>query len=347
MQRLHFGLMRWVWGFVAVVLFITAMSGNNLFTKTWWIDNELKKELQDTLIAFNFSQKTQDRRMYVIDGLGHEKYVFPMLTDNKVYGSTPSVSSHSDVAYTLIDDEKQTAEIHVYNYNTQKNTMIEKKIYDSELPYYKYGSTYIDDQIGYFGWSPDGTKLVFSDGKDFVIYDFIHSRDIIRIPTINSARLTDRAVWLSNSDIALLSIGMGNKKKIDLGLIDGRTVEKNQDVVSRISLSEKKPTEAINQFVCEGFIETGFHAGIFYYDGKQTQETIPCIDTPELQSIFGSKEWPVTWMYQSSYTSDRFYFYLRYKEIFEGISKKWIEGYDKVTGNIFFVYKLNGYLDEL
>ena len=155
--------------------------------------------------------------------------------------------------------------------------------------------------------------------------------------------------WTSNNTIALLSKGTGSRKTIDLGLIDGRTFEKNQDAVLRITLNETTTQQKnIDQkLVCEGFIQSGFHAGVFYYDGKQIKEDIPCIDTPELQSMFGSKEWPVTWMYQSSNTSGRFYFYLRYKEVFEGIAKKWIEGYDKVTGDTFFVYKLNGYLDEL
>ncbi|HLC75957.1 MAG TPA: hypothetical protein VJB82_02455 [Candidatus Peribacterales bacterium] len=346
MLRLLSGSTRWRWGFVVVVLFITAMGGINLFTKNGWMDDELKNELQDTLIVFNFSQKTQGRRMYIIDGLGHKKYEFPSPKDNKIYGNTPSISSNNIVAYTLIDYEKQTAEIYIYNYNTQENMMISNKTFDSKIQGYKYDTTHIDDVIGYFNWSPDGTKLAFFNEKDFVIYDFINFRDIIRIPTINSSRLGDRTYWLSNNEVALLSSGMGTKRKIDLGLIDGSTFEKNQDLVSRIVLSDQK-TEVVNQFVCEGFIQPVFHEGVFYYKDKQINEIIPCIKTLELQSIFGSEEWPITWLYQSSNSSGRFYFYLRYKEIFEGISKKWIEGYDKVTGNTFFVNKLSGYLDEL
>jgi len=350
MQILHFELRRWVWWLAAAIFCIVVIGGvTTQRTKTIWMDNEFEKELQDTLIAFNFSQKTQDRRMYVIDGLGHEKYVFPIPTDNKVYGSTPSISSKGDIAYTLIDFEKQIAEIYIYNYNTQENIMIKKKTFDSKMQHYKYGTTYIDDRIGYFNWSPDGTKLAFFDGKDFVIHDLETSTDIARIPTTQSARLLDRMTWISNNTIALLSRGTGSSKKVDLGLIDKSTFEKNQDAVFLITLNEKTTQLKImdQKLVCEGFIQPIFHAGIFYYDGKEIKEDIPCIDTPELQSMFGSKEWPITWMYQSSNTSGRFYFYRRYNEIFEGIAKTWIEGYDKVTGDTFFVYKLNGYLDEL
>ena len=339
-EQFSFKRIKWSWmlvGTALVGLVFISIDGSTFVTKFVTNIGLPRSQLREVLIAFRGQNFDNGYDMRIIDGLGNVKRIFPPPGENREFGEMPAVSSKGDVVFTVTDTEEKVVELYIHNFYIEETHLLIR---------YFYGVAHLDNNFEEFRWSPDGTKLAFNHGKDFVVLNIASGKDIVRIPTIKAARMLDRIAWLSNNEIALLSGGTGTKKAIDLLLIDGSHIEADQDEVLYIKLPKREDSNIEQKLVCEGFINTVFHAGIFHYKDT-TQEELSCIDTRELSVLVGSREWPVTWIYQSNNTDDRFYFYLRYKEIFEGLSKDWIEGYDRETGKTFFVYKLGGYFDEL
>lgn len=333
-EQFSFKRIRWSWmlvGAALVGLVFVSIDGSTLVTKFVTNIGLPRSQLREVLIAFRSQNSDNGYDMRIIDGLGNVKRIFPAPGAKKEYGKMPAVSSKGDVVFTVTDREEKVVELYIHSYYREETHLLMR---------YTYGVSHRDDRFEEFRWSPDGTQLAYNHGKYFVVLDIDSGKDFVRIPTT-----PDRIAWLSNNEIALLSGGTGTRKATDLLLVDGSYVESDQDEVFFIKLSEKEGAGFEKKLICEEFIDTVFHAGIFHYK-ERYQEELPCIETKELSALFGSKEWPVTWIYQSN-VDDRFYFYLRYKEIFEGLSKNWIEGYDRETGNTFFVYKLGGYFEDL
>ncbi|MBU2213123.1 hypothetical protein KJ996_00605 [Patescibacteria group bacterium] len=175
-------------------------------------------------------------------------------------------------------------------------------------------------------WSKDGDKVAcLQHEKDTVVYDAKSGNEILRYTNKNKYGNFERMEWLSNDELVLFEDAAGKYKTNILSL----------DI----------NTEEITE-VCNTNIK--FYNGTLW-PGVKTED-ISCSNLPEFAALFGSQEWPVEKILRSSGPAeDRFYFYSRWKgsNNLLYIGKSWIEGYDRKTGDTFYVKTIKSHLKSI
>ena len=194
----------------------------------------------------------------------------------------------------------------------------------------KLGTTVETGGVHDCRFAPSTNKAVCLQRKDIIIFDIATNIEVLRYtfkggsPEANF----DKMEWISDDEIAFY-----------LRLITASDYDKN---ILSLNINTGKITE-----VCHtDFMSKTFSNAVL--DNKYSVDDIACSDLPEFEALFGSKEWPVKHLLPSAGPAeDRFYFYKNYSEVPWPYGKSWIEGYDKETGNKFYVATVDSILKSI
>jgi len=193
----------------------------------------------------------------------------------------------------------------------------------------KLGTTVETGTAGNCRLSPDTHKASCLQGKGIVVFDIESGNELLR-ETYKGGVLHnfDKLEWISDDEIVLLE----NRFAGDY--------EKN---ILRLNVNTGELKE-----VCDTNIIWRFKNGVL--DSRYPIDSITCSDLPEFAALYGSKEWPVdSKLPSASPAGDRFYFYPRWipEDGFLYPGKTWIEGYDRETGNKFYVATVDSILKSI
>ncbi|MBU0458848.1 hypothetical protein KJ652_04970 [Patescibacteria group bacterium] len=155
--------------------------------------------------------------------------------------------------------------------------------------------------------------------KDIVIFKTESGVEVSRYTNTSTAPRAnfEKMEWMSDHELALY---------------DDTWKASYENNILRMDVNTGEVTE-----VCDSNVSSLLWEGVIERNAKV--EDITCRDTPEFEALFGSKEWPVSNLLPSAGPADdRFYFYTRWIDatgIYNG--KEWTEGYDRKTGDTFYV----------
>jgi len=155
--------------------------------------------------------------------------------------------------------------------------------------------------------------------KDIIVYNGNTGEEISRYTYIGGGPGSnfEKMEWMSDHELALYDDGWKS------------SYENN---ILRMNVNTGEVTE-----VCDSNVSNHLREGVL--KEYSNPEDITCSDTSEFEALFGSKKWPVSNLFPSAGPADdRFYFYSRWIDstgIYNG--KEWTEGYDRKTGDTFYV----------
>jgi len=184
----------------------------------------------------------------------------------------------------------------------------------------KLGTTVETGGVHDCRFAPSTNKAVCLQRKDIIIFDAETNKEVLRY-TFKGGHIGsnfDKMEWMSENEIALYRHQL-------------KTSDYNKNIL-KLNINTGEVTE-----ICHtDFISKTFSSAVL--DKKYSADEVACSDLPEFEALFGSKEWPVRHLLSSAGPAeDRFYFYKNYREAPWPYGKSWIEGYDRETGNKFYV----------
>ena len=191
------------------------------------------------------------------------------------------------------------------------------------------GTTTKTGSVGGCRLSPLVNMAACFQGKDAVVFDVKTGAEIQRhtYPGGDPGSNFEKMEWLSEGELALLDDSFGG------------VFEKN---IQRLNVLTGEIIP-----VCDTDARSHMESGVLKRGHKG--EDIHCSDLPEYAVLFGSREWPVQEKYPSDGpVGDRFYFYPRWIPgpwLYPG--KTWIEGYDRETGDTFYVATVDSILKSI